>query len=192
MSNSRDGQDLWVLATAKNKYYVDIGAADGIRSSNTFKLEKEGRHGICVEPVEYEQLNKNRECIKVNKAVWNKNEKTEFLINVDDPQLSGIVNCFCDSYNRYGLWTIVETITLNDLLEENNAPINMGYLNIDTEGSEYEILEVFDFTYSFDCITVEHNFNEEKRIKIRNLLTQKNYKFYKEVNADDWYTKDKI
>ena len=53
----------------------------------------------------------------------------------------------------------VPTISLLDLLDIHNAPKFIDYLSIDTEGSEYEILNAFDFNkYKFRVITCEHNF----------------------------------
>lgn len=65
MFYSQAGQDLWVLQTAGNKgFFVDIGAHDGIESSNTYALEKHGWTGICVEPnpVSFAALRNNRSC----------------------------------------------------------------------------------------------------------------------------------
>ena len=84
----------------------------------------------------------------------------------------------------------VETVSLGDLLREHSAPETIDYLSIDTEGSELEILEAFDFQdYRFLAITVEHNHVQENRERIKNLLESKGY-----VNVlgnfsrwDDWY-----
>jgi hypothetical protein len=83
----------------------------------------------------------------------------------------------------------VETITLNDLLEKYNAPNEIDYLSIDTEGSEYDILRSFNFEkYNIKIITCEHN-HSVMREKIFSLLSSKGYKRkYSEFSrCDDWY-----
>ena len=83
----------------------------------------------------------------------------------------------------------MSTISLYDMLKKHNAPQFIDYLSIDTEGSEYEILNAFDFSaYRFGCITVEHNFTP-MREKIFNLLSQNGYerKFTEFSRFDDWY-----
>jgi FkbM family methyltransferase len=187
------GQDMWVLNTAKNKYFVDIGAADGFGHSNSLKLEMEGWNGICVEPVPslYEILNQCRRCIKINKAAWRENTTIDFLI-CNGPGLSGIPGYFDNIHHRDGSYNPIDTITLNQLLKENNAPKDMGYLSIDTEGTEYEILKAFDFSYTFDCMTIEHNFDSQKKNNINTLLTSNGYKLCKEVEQDDFYIHERI
>lgn len=84
----------------------------------------------------------------------------------------------------------VETISLLELLDNHNAPKVIDYLSVDTEGSEYEILNTFDFDkYKFRIITVEHNFDVLKRNKIKNLLEINGYQrvFENLSKFDDWY-----
>lgn len=85
----------------------------------------------------------------------------------------------------------VQTISLYDLLIKYQAPKYIDYLSIDTEGSEYEILKVFNFEeFTFGVITVEHNFTLQ-RDKIFALLTSHGYKRkYEDISdCDDWYVK---
>jgi cellulose biosynthesis protein BcsQ len=64
-----------------------------------------------------------------------------------------------------------------DLLKENDAPINIDFLSIDTEGSEFEILKNFDFdSYKIKLICFEHNHDEVKKNNLNNLLLSNGYK----------------
>ena len=76
-----------------------------------------------------------------------------------------------------------------DLLKKYDAPNEIDYISIDTEGSEYEILSKFDFAkYRFKVITCEHNFTP-MRESIYKLLTTNGYrrKFFALSRFDDWY-----
>ena len=80
---------------------------------------------------------------------------------------------------------------MNDLLKENNAPTEIDYISIDTEGSEYEILKNFDFQrYSFKVLTVEHN-NTINKTLIDELLIKNGYKKLLEDMSqfESWYVK---
>ena len=81
---------------------------------------------------------------------------------------------------------------MSDLLEKYSAPSIIDYLSIDTEGSEYDILNAFDFQkYKFRVITCEHNFTP-MREKIYDLLIKKGYKrkLSNISRVDDWYVYD--
>ena len=76
-----------------------------------------------------------------------------------------------------------------DLLKKYNAPKEIDYLSIDTEGSEFEILNAFDFdAYKIKVITCEHNFTP-MREEIYKLLGSKGYvrKYQEFSQFDDWY-----
>ncbi len=85
----------------------------------------------------------------------------------------------------------VQTISLADLLKKYDAPKQIDYLSIDTEGSEFEILETFDFNaYDIKVITCEHNYTPMKQ-KLYELLTKNGYerKFSEFSLFDDWYVR---
>jgi FkbM family methyltransferase len=85
----------------------------------------------------------------------------------------------------------VKTISLLDLLKKHNAPEEIDYLSIDTEGSEYEILNAFDFNaFNIKVITCEHNYTPARE-KIYDLLMRNGYerKFVEFSLFDDWYVR---
>jgi hypothetical protein len=195
---SQFGQDLFVLNELnfkKNGFFVEFGATNGINGSNTYLLEnKFNWRGILAEPAKifYNELNKNRKCFIETNLVW-KNSKSRLLFHEDFAGGLSTIKKFIDhdtQIRKKNKEYILETISLNDLLVKYNAPKIIDYLSIDTEGSEFDILNNFDFNkYKFRIITCEHNFTPNKN-KIHKLLTKNGYvkKHSSLVSfVDDWY-----
>ncbi len=90
------------------------------------------------------------------------------------------------------------TKLLSTLLDEVHAPSVIDYLSLDVEGLEVDILETFPFhRYRFLTITVEHNFVEEVRERIRLMLHPHGYRRkavdYKHFTMwDDLYVHESI
>jgi hypothetical protein len=85
----------------------------------------------------------------------------------------------------------VLSVSLDQLLADHGAPRRIDYLSVDTEGSEFDILNAFDFQrYDVRVIAVEHNYTQS-RDKLHGLLTSKGYtrKFELLSCWDDWYVK---
>ena len=194
-------QDLLVLFLLDGKrdgYFVEFGAMDGITLSNTFLLEsKYSWRGIAAEPARcwHQGLRRNRTCSLDHRCVWSKSGEMLQFIETPDAKFSTIEALSKSDYhadhrkegNRY----TVETISLRDLLRAHNAPRSIDYLSIDTEGSEFAILESFlPSHYEARVITVEHN-HSDQRSRIYRLLTSEGYKrVFEELSAwDDWYIK---
>lgn len=194
-------QDLIVLMHLNWKrdgYFVEFGATDGLDISNTYLLEKEfGWKGILAEPAKFwhDKLKSNRNCNIDYSCVYNVSElKIQFQESESRPDGSAIQGFIKEeSHSMLGSnfnYYEVNTISLNDLLKKYNAPTDIDYISLDTEGSEFDILEAFDFNaYNVKFFTVEHNEKEHNRNKIYNLLTSKGYKRVLEniSNWDDFY-----
>ena len=83
----------------------------------------------------------------------------------------------------------IKTVSLLDLLDQYQAPSFIDYLSVDTEGSEFEVLNSFDFSkYRFGLITVEHNFTPMRQ-QLHELLTSNGYKRILASYSvfDDWH-----
>lgn len=200
-SKSQIRQDLFVLSQTQMKergYFVEFGATNGVSLSNTWLLEKNfGWTGILAEPaiVWHEELFKNRSCHIENKCVWSQSGIELVFNQTPNPDMSTLIEFSATDHHAVarnnGRQYSVSTISINDLLDKYEAPKNIDYLSIDTEGSEFEILKSLDFEkYAFNVITCEHNFSPA-RAEIKNLLISKNYKqVYSGFSMfDDWYIK---
>lgn len=206
-SKSQLSQDLFALAhagTNSPKFFVEFGATDGISLSNTWLLEKLlGWEGILAEParVWHDSLNINRKCNISTKCVASESaRKVKFLEVVNrgggHAELSGIKefanngDSASDIRINNSLEYDVDTILLNDLLDMYNAPAEIQFMSIDTEGSELDILQSYDFgDRKIKSMCIEHNFVNSTRKLINSLLLDKGYRqVYDRVSKhDDWY-----
>ncbi|MBP0113902.1 FkbM family methyltransferase [Bradyrhizobium vignae] len=199
-SRSQIFQDLWVsyeLGEKQGGFFVEFGATNGVTNSNTWLLEKEyGWQGILAEPNPFwhDALAQNRASRKDRRCISSSSgRKVSFLVtNEVDPELSGVAEFASGDHfaavRSAGREIEVETVSLNQLLADCNAPRRIDYMSIDTEGSEYDILKSFDFSrYSIDLLSVEQNRKTEAAIQT--LLTARGYKrvFEEFSQWDGWY-----
>jgi FkbM family methyltransferase len=205
VSTSQNYQDVFAAVANKFRpgFFVEFGATNGIDGSNTFMLEKVyGWTGLLAEPNPacIDELMKNRKADVSTKCVFVESGETLPFVVTSEPDLSTLSGYGNDDEHAakraQGTTIQVETITLYDLLEQYETPREIGYLSVDTEGSEYDILKRFfqqnDGKYTFNAVTVEHNFNDEKRNQIYSLMTANGYRrvFTEFSRWDDFYMRN--
>ena len=189
-------QDLFVdyILNKDNGFFVEVGACDGLVHSNTFWLEKNRNwNGILCEPAKFwhEKLLKNRpNCIIEKKPIFIESQK---FVNfcLEKGGRSYIENN--NKKKRENVFSL-ESISLNQLFLKHSVD-RIDYLSIDTEGSEFDILNNLDFTkFKPSIITIEHAYDKLKRKKIFYLLKNNNYsRVFKSITRfDDWYINNNL
>lgn len=200
-SQSQLRQDLFVLSELGFKrggFFVEFGAASGKELSNTWLLEKQfGWDGILAEPAKcwHRRLAANRSCTIEGRCVWKATGHSLDFAEATEAEISTLA-AFQDGDQHAGARRSsrhykVGTVSLNDLMSEHRAPAAPDYLSIDTEGSEFEILQAFDFErHPFKVITCEHNFTPARE-KISALLAAAGYvRKHEDISCfDDWYVR---
>jgi FkbM family methyltransferase len=197
-------QDLWAcfeLDNRRNGFYVEFGATDGRTNSNTALLEAEyGWRGILAEPnpAWHPALRDNRRAAIDTRCVAARSGETVDFLVVDDPELSTIAAYAAQdhfaTYRSRAPQIAVETVALNDLLADHNAPPVIDYISIDTEGSELDILSTFDFRrWQVRLFSVEHN-NTEREGEIDTLMARHGYRrvFAEFSQWDAWYRHEDV
>ena len=95
-------------------------------------------------------------------TVWSESNLVLKFNETDVPEIS-LLDLYSNKDNhkntrRSGNKYNVNTISLHNLLRKYEAPIDIDYISIGIEGSEFEILNSFNFvTYNKNVITIEHN-----------------------------------
>lgn len=151
------GEDLKILplfGEKKDGYFIEIGAMEGVRFSNTFFFEEMGWKGICIEPhPDYtELLKKNRPNSQVVAAAVGKEDRKSVTFYTNFRGSLSTLDKNLESYfkSHYKEWfggfknIEVPLIALNSVVKQYNVPIGFEILSIDTEGTERDVLEGFD------------------------------------------------
>jgi FkbM family methyltransferase len=151
------GEDLLVVDILKRlkiqlPFYVDIGAYDPKKLSNTYLLYRNGGRGICVDanPVLCKKIKKVRSRdnvlnVGVVGKISHKKELDFFLMH--PPKLSSFSKSLIETYDPKGVNLVkkikVEIKQINDILKL--AKKNIDFLSIDVEGMDLELLTKINF-----------------------------------------------
>ena len=192
---------LWQLNQKKNGVFVEFGATDGLFGSNSLMLEQRGWTGILSEPAKcwHERLKLNRAGSTLDfRCVWVESNKQIDFSECEAEGLSTISSFVNQDHHanvrEKSVHYSVNTVSLNDLLDQHSIK-GIDYLSIDTEGSEFDILNAWDpVQHPISIITVEHNYVVGKRDALEHLLTERGYipLLRKYSLFDDWYVHNSL
>lgn len=181
---SQFGEDriLNELISKKNKngFYVDVGCFHHKKYSNTFMLHKRGWNGINIDmekdKIDLFNLTRPKD-FNYLAAVSNEVKS----VNIYRNQAYGVSSSIKPGYikNKDDIIdeNIIETKTLNFIL--NISPFKnrkIDLLNVDTEGSDFEVIVSLDFDIYHPKIIII----ETEKKKIEEILNTETYRFLKE------------
>lgn len=185
---------LLLLGGKRDGYFVEIGAGNGTTYSNTLMLERDfGWNGILVEPAKmfHQTLATSRRATLDRRGVDRKSGGTlHFVQNDTFGELSGFAGSLTKGDAEHSSTYDIETVRLDDLLDEHHAPDEIDYLSIDTEGWELAVLEGLSLTKRrIKFLTIEHNFDAKRSHAYdRRLLPAGYSRILPNVSAfDAWY-----
>ena len=197
---SRWGEDSFLVNYFKdtsNGRYIDIGSFHPFRGSNTYLLYKKGWSGINIDlnkiSIDLFKLARPND-INLNLAISDANKKIKVYQTKDLGKMNTINLKFASFFLKNYHVRESHSYNLNDILCKYNTNKNNRFelIDIDVEGSEYQILKSLNFKkYSFKLILVEtHIFNldfKQESDKIHILLKSKNYNYLKNFGETSVY-----
>ena len=184
----------------RDGYFVEAGAFDGLRGSNTKFLELyRGWNGALVEPLpeEFLKLKKNRskKTARFQKALVSFEFDHDTVTILSAGMMSTVPHVSNElpdaeahakagrSFLGGGIAEEIEvpTSTLNDLLKECNAPKIIDFMSLDVEGNELAALQGLDHSeFRFRYILVE----AWAREKLLEFLGSKGYVLVDDFGGD--------
>ena len=190
----------------KNGFYVELGAHNGVFSSNTYFLQKKlNWTGLLIEPsldlffqciknrgnlntvlnyacVSFDYDNKFVEMIYAGAMTIQKNKNSD----IRNPYLHATQGMkFIKNYDQL-IEFCSRAKSLNKILIDNNIRKKIDFLSLDTEGVELEVLKGLDFDeFKFKYILVESrdidiivDFLKKKNYFLKEKLTEIDFLFY--------------
>lgn len=184
-------------------YYIELGANDGLRQSNSFYFEKyRGWHGLLIEPdrSNYEKCRENR---AAHNAIYcaacvsfdypHKQVQLYYSDLMTTPVgLESDINDACEHAHKGERFLArdnpvrlieAEARTLDALLVDCEAPATIDLLSLDVEGAEIEVLKGINFShFVFRAIVIESRSFEA----IEAYLKQRQYLYIDQLTHHDY------
>lgn len=201
---SQGGEDQFLLKkfvskpTGIAKTYLEIGAVDGVKHSNTKYFEDNlGWTGVLVEPnpVAFESLRKNRpNNVLLNSLVSTATSPLEFLYfeNENLAPVSCISATMTDRnktqfYQNEAEWLVkareknlkkaqLDPVTMDSVIASSGLK-EIGICIVDVEGHELEVLRSFSFSTEISVFMIDKSPHDKE---ISKLLKKRGYEFYGE------------
>jgi len=167
--------------------FVDVGAADAERNSQTYDLERAGWSGVLIEP--------RPDCADDLRRV---RRAPVFQVACSSPQragtrmtlnLAGGHSSLNDAFVVAGLKSqgaiTVAVRTLDEVLTEANMTAPIDFVSIDVEGHEADVLAGFDLRRWRPRLLVieDHVLN----LRLHRLMHSLGYKWVRRVDFNGWY-----
>lgn len=171
-SFSQGGEDIIIdklLKRKKKGFYIDVGAYDPTRFSNTQRFYIRGWRGINIEPdpIRINKFHKLRpEDINLNIGIANKQGTFDFY-KFDPQTQSTFSKQAANHYQKLG-FNLAETIKvsvrkLEDILDKECKSKQIDFLSIDTEGFDLEVLKSNNWKkFKPEVICIEGHGNAQK------------------------------
>jgi len=190
-----------ILINKKMGFYVDIGAYDPFRFSNTAHFYKKGWNGINIEP-NYLRLNKfdvtRKRDINLNVGVGKKRKKLPYY-EIDPQTLSTFSKKQAFEYKTQGFHiehiSKISVIPLADILRMYLKKREIDFMSIDVEGYELNVLQSNDWKLyrpKILCIELSLIIDENRTIlkreeKIIHYIASKGYQLVAKTSGNYIY-----
>ena len=175
--------------------FVDVGAGQPVRGSNTYYFYKKGWSGTLIDPVEFNlrltKLFRRRDKF-IQSIVSTKNTPLKFY-EFYPAEYSTIEKSVAENLVKRGI-KLKQEIDLNPIslssLNLSYKPLDASLLSIDVEGHDLEVLQSNNWsTFRPRVICVEENISEKKQAasKIANYLIAYGYRFVESTDISSIY-----
>jgi FkbM family methyltransferase len=192
-NNSERDESRWVhefFGNRPNGFFVDVGANDPVRNSQSYPLERFGWNGILIEPLpdQVSLLREKRSATVVECAVSSRENHGRFVNLLQ----AGSHSTLCGTLAARKSQKITSQAplgvfcqTLDSVLEDATVPANFEFLSIDVEGHELEVLDGFSISkWRPQLVLLEdHGIS----LGVHNFMRSRGYALLLRTGLNSWY-----
>jgi FkbM family methyltransferase len=175
---------------AQTGFFVEVGANHPTVNSQTWHLEQAGWTGVLVEPqpdlAAFLVTARSAQVFAVACSSPDKAGGT-LPLHVAGP-LSSLDRGQMAPGARTEYTLMVPVRTLDDILEEADAPTPVDFLSIDVEGHEVEVLRGFDFVQWLPRLILLED--HVRNLKAHRFLRRAGYRLIRRAGLNGWYVPD--
>lgn len=184
---------------------IEIGAADGVRGSNTLYFEKLGWDVLCIEPNPHfqESLKENRKHIFKGAVSFYTDMEYMTIFDVGEKNIMSSLSSLrpdarlVDDHKHIINESFHESVYVTPLMNvlknhAENTPFHDQYvydfISIDTEGTEIDVLRGIDFSkLNVTLYVVENNYEDKL---IRDYMYENDYILDQRYKINDFYVRN--
>lgn len=172
----------------KEGFFLDIGANEPQKGSQTWVLEERGWRGILVEPQALlcERLRQARPRSRVFQVACGAPGAPAEMTFYTAESLghSGLVKNLVDATTRYTGTETVKVMTLDAVLAEAGNP-GIDFMTMDVEGTQFDVLRGFDLQrHRPKLLMMEDHLYD---LKAHRHLVRAGYRLAKRTGLNNWY-----
>jgi len=172
----------------KDGFFVDIGANEPQRGSQTWFLEERGWRGILIEPQarlceRLRQARPKSQVFQVACGAPGAPSEVPFF-TAETPGHSGLVKNLVDATTNYIGTEMVKVTTLDAILSQAGNPA-IDFVTMDVEGTQFDVLRGFDLQrHRPKLLLVEDHLYD---LKAHRYLGRAGYRLAKRTGLNNWY-----
>jgi FkbM family methyltransferase len=175
------------FAPSPTGFFVEVGANDPRRGSQSWQFEEAGWSGVLIEPQPdlAERLRATRRAQVIAAACSSPaNAGTAMVLHLSGPH-SSLKRELAVTGIVASATIEVPVRTLDDILAEAKAPAPIDFVSIDVEGHEVEVLSGFDLArWQPRLLLIE---DHVAGLATHRLLTRAGYRLIRRTGLNGWY-----
>ena len=172
----------------KEGFFIDVGANDPHKGSQSWFLEQQGWRGILVEPqgrfAEKLRQARPRSCVfQVACGAPGHPDQMPLYI-AESPTHSSLGKNLVEANTKYVETEMVKVMTLNAILAEAGNP-QVDFLSIDVEGTQLDVLRGLSLKRHRPALLfIEDHLHD---LKVHRHLKRQGYRLVKRTGSNNWY-----